>query len=198
MREISANIRTLIQSDNVVHFYMVKVGTELVHTTLQRDIVFDGNTYLGNSGLMSVDPPRLTSVVDREAYKVTYTDPTFQYRPLFEEGYIGKPISIYLGFFNTTDSTLGGAAPGEPLLDPDDVLIAYKGTVDNQAYSIDMENQEASLVIEGASPMTALGLIRTIVTSKDNLRQFNSSDNSYDQIFKGSKGIDLLWGKRKE
>ena len=201
MRTMSSVVKTILDQDEIAFFYLVEVGSGsrlIRHTTLQRDVVVGGITYVSNSGLMTVDPPKLSAVVDREAYKITYADPTFQYRPFLEEGFMGVPMIVRIGFFNTTGAPLGGANPGEPITDIAHTLIIYEGTVDNQGYIVDMEGNEATLALEGSSPMTALGLVRTIVTSKDNLRQRNASDTAYDQIYTGSKQIELLWGKRKD
>jgi hypothetical protein len=50
-------------------------------------------------------------------------------------------------------------------------------------------------VIECSSPMADLDLKRTLITSKDAMRGLSPTDSSFDQVYEGSKGIDLLWGK---
>jgi hypothetical protein len=44
--------------------------------------------------------------------------------------------------------------------------------------------------------MGALMMVRTLQTNKEILQQINPADTSYDELFVGSKGLTLLWGKR--
>jgi uncharacterized protein YdbL (DUF1318 family) len=194
MRQTSAAVQTILESGNINFFYMVKIGTVIYNVTANRDMTFNGDLYSGSNKLMSVSAPRLSSVVDRETYKLTFADPAFEWRPLFEEGFVGETMSVYLGFYNNTAGTLGGVAPGQPMLSPTDVITAYEGTVDTTAYAIDM-NENVIASIEGSSPMGALGAVKTFYTSKENLFEINPADTAFNQIFEGSSAITLMWGK---
>lgn len=196
MRQKSAAVATILQQDYISFFYLVSLGTLYHHTSVNRDMVVDGVTYLGNNSLQSVQPPRLSAVVDREAYQITYLDPTYEFKSLLEDGWVGETMTVSMGFYNTTDGVLSGVSPGQPMLDPADIVIAYKGTIDNQAYTIDADDNVV-LTIEGSSPMGSLGYVNSFYTSKDNIKQRLATDTSFDQIYEGSHEVALLWGKVK-
>jgi hypothetical protein len=190
-------VATLLQQDSISYFYLVDVGNGVMrHASINRDLVVGGVAYSGNNTLVMVDAPRLSPVVDRESYKVTYLDNDYTYKPLFEAGFVGKPFKVMLGFFNTTGSVLNGVQPGEPLLSTSDIIVAYEGFVDTQTYVIGV-NDKVTLTIEGASPMGSLDLVRSVLTSKDYMNQIAPGDTSFDQLFLGSAPIQLLWGKKE-
>jgi len=197
MRKKSAAVATLLQRDHINFFYLVSLADTYNFCSINRDVVVDGVTYTKNNNLVAVQPPRLSAVVDREAYQITYADPTYSFKPELEDGWVGKNITVMLVFINTTNGTLGGVAPGQPLTNIEDVIIAYQGTVDGQAYSIDRNNGEVLLTIEGSSPMGALGYVNSFYTSKDSIKQRLSTDTSFDQVYEGSTEVSLVWGRAK-
>lgn len=146
MRQSSAAARTILALDNFVFAYIVDLGTTMHHTTIQQDLVVGDVTYLGNNKLLNVQPPRLSAVVDREAYQISYADSDFEFRALFEAGFAGAFVQVRIVFLNTTIGALGGVAPGEWMTNEEDVIIAYKGLVDNQAYSINWDGDRKSVV----------------------------------------------------
>jgi hypothetical protein len=73
----------------------------------------------------------------------------------------------------------------------------YKGTIDNQTYSIDFDEGSIIATVESSSPMGSLGNINPFYTSKDNMDQKSLADTAFDQIYEGSAGITLLWGKKQ-
>jgi hypothetical protein len=167
----------------------------MYHTTAPFNITVDGVTYLADGNLKSTEPPKLSRVVDREAYKLIYADPAFVFRPMFEVGLVGTKFRVYYGFFNTLAITIGGALPGQPLLQPADIPLVYKGLIDSHGYTVS-EDDEVDAIIEGSSPVANLDAKKVITTSKDYLRQIGmTSDTSFDQVYDGSKSIDLIWGK---
>lgn len=203
MRKFSSNVDTLINKDQIAYFYLIKIGpfkdlsdtpTTLYHTAVPGGVTMDGHFYTDANSLIHVDPPRQSSVVDRESYKISYADPDFYYRALFEKGFSGVPIQISVGFYNTEDYTIGGADPGFPLQNIDDILVIYSGTSDTHGYSVDMSG-DVTVTIECTSPMGALEMTKSIITTRDSMNQIDPTDTCYDQVFEGSKGIDLLWGK---
>lgn len=225
MKTISPNIQLLLEQSLVSVFYLVELGAgknapARYHCSLLRNIIVSGTTYLGAnsteevyitppgvvksmSQLLSIEYPKASSIVDRQAYIIKYVDPEFLFRPSLEDGYNNAPIVVKIGFFNTTEGPIwSGMAvnPGEPLLDPEDIIIAYKGRVDSQTYDI-QPDESVILTIECTSPMGALGAINAAYTSKDWLEQEDPNageanrDCSFDQVYEGSKGFNLLWGK---
>jgi hypothetical protein len=196
MRAFSSNVKNLIDRDDLSIFTLVRIETEpyLQYTTLPYDVTVSGmGTFDSDNGLVSVEPPRVTSVVDRSSYKLTLTDPDMSFRERFEAGMVGTHITVWIGFINTTDTTLGGIAPGKPITNVEDIVLAYRGVVDTHGYNI--TEDQCTLALECSSPMADLGLVKTFYTSRDAVRQRGYMDTAFDQVYSGSKGLDLLWGR---
>jgi hypothetical protein len=150
-------------------------------------------------GLMTVEAPKLSNAVDRESYKLVYVDPEFDKLALFENGLTGSKLDVYLGFYNTLDYSIGtgtAVAPGQPLTNYRDLLMAYSGFVDTQGYTVDPSSGTIVAMIEGASPVASLGQIRSFMSTKDEMRHRNISDSAFDEIYVGAAKAGLLWGKK--
>jgi hypothetical protein len=119
----------------------------------------------------------------------------FDFREAIEAGATGVAIRADAGFINMYDVVVDGVIPNEPFLSSDMMYNIYTGKLDTQMYSIDT-NGETLLNFEGSSPMGSLGLKRTLLTSRDWMRQRYPLDSSFDQIFVGSGEQVLLWGKK--
>lgn len=197
MRTFSSNINQILLQDSITPFVMVSITATMLtrrDTSLPFDVTFDGTTYTSDNGLVSVEPPRLSTVVDRAVYKITYADEDFSMKAAFTNGIVGAPVTVYIGFINTTSYILNGVNPGHPLLSTDDVLIGYRGVIDSYGYSSGTESGILA-AFECSSPMSDLGLLRAFYTSQDSLRQFSPTDTAFNQVYAGSKAISLLWGK---
>jgi hypothetical protein len=188
-----------LQQDEVLTFYLVKVETTssvILDTTAAYPINIPSlGIFSPNNGLLTVEPPKLSSIVDREVYKLIYIDPEFEKIALFESILTGSKTTVYVGFFNSTDTVLGGALPNEPLTNLEDLIIAYEGIADTQGYAIDPSAGTVVAVIECSSPVASLGLVKHFTTSKNEMQQVNPNDTSFDQIYTGSSKVTRLWGK---
>jgi hypothetical protein len=204
MRTFSTNVDTLINTVNASAFYLVRLLTTtnvihdtqtLMHTTAPFDITVAGlGTFSANNGLVSVEPPKLSNAVDRESYKIVYADASRSIISLFDEGLTGAKVTAWVGFYNTTDATISGIAPGLPLTAISDLIIAYEGVVDTQGYTINPEDGTILAVIECSSPVASLGLVKSFYTSKQAMMQVNANDTAFDQVQVGSKQT-FKWGK---
>jgi hypothetical protein len=199
MRIFSANVKLLLQQEEVLTFYLVKIETTsstLLDTTAAYPINIPAlGTFSPSNGLLTVEPPKLSSVVDREVYKLIYIDPEFEKIALFEAILTGSKATVYVGFFNSTTTVLGGALPNEPLTNLEDLIVAYEGVVDTQGYAIEPSAGTVVAAIECSSPVASLGLIKHFTTSKNEMQQINPNDTSFDQIYTGSSKVRRLWGK---
>jgi hypothetical protein len=203
MRSFSNEVLSLLDNDELSIFTLVVLllnnGTHLYHTTLPYDVTIGGleggQTFLSNNNLMSVDAPRLSNAVDREAYKITYSDNDRTLMRHLENGAAGSPCRVYFGFFNTTSQEISGTPPGHPITSPQHIVLGYKGILDTFGYVIDTE-VDVAVALECSSPMASLDLINVFKTSDDSMRNRNSSDNSFDQVHTGSSQTSLVWGKR--
>jgi hypothetical protein len=185
MRQFSSAVQQVINSDFVKFAFLIKLEfvQNYYFTSYHRDLDFDGNTYLADGGLYEFDPPKFSSVVDRESYKVVISEMLDTMSAEFKANVIGKPISVFVSLLDTN---------GDPLLGTDDVLSVYKGFVDKPTITNDFEQKLA--VIEGTSPMSDLDMVRSLITSKNGMDQRSSSDTSFDAIFK-NKSVSVKWGK---
>ena len=203
MRVFNNTVKQLLALDEVSTFYLVQIenpGVLLRDTTAAYDLPvnmgLETYTFSSGNGLYSVEPPRLSTTVDREPYKIVYIDTLMEKRALFETGLVGANVTVYLGFYNTTDEVLGDALPGQPLLNIANTIIVYRGNIDTTSYNINPEEGSVVATMECASPMACLGLTRSFYTSKEAMKLINPLDTSFDQVYVGSKGINLVWGKK--
>lgn len=200
MRRLSANATAMLARADCSPYYLVKIvsfsnGTSM-ETNSATAITIPGlGTFNPSDSLMTIEAPRLSETVDRETYKVAYIDPNFTKVAYFEAGLTGASFTVYVGFYNTTGATFAGAAPGAPITNLADLVIAYSGVIDTQGFSIDPESGTVVAVIEGSSPMACLGRVNSFYTSQENMLRVSGGDTSFDQIYTGSARINLLWGK---
>ena len=197
MRQFSDNVKLLIATGNIMPFYLVKMdfpGNTVRHTTLPYDVTVGSlGTFAADNGIISIETPKLSNVVDREAYKISYSDPTMSFRSLFDAGAVGVTVTVYTGFINTYGTTLNGVAAGAPMLDQNDIVIAYRGIIDTHTIVV---NETVVVGIECSSPMADLDLVRTFYTDKNYARSISANDSAFDQVFEGSTVANLLWGKK--
>lgn len=200
MRKYSAAVQQLIDSGNISIFYLVSIKNnkyDLKHTNLPFDVTVPGwGGFSANNHLSAVEPPRQSSVVDREAYKISYNDNDFEWSLVFSNGITGAKVKIMIGFMNNTDSILNGTAPGMPMLNAEDFIVGYQGFVDNVAHTASPDGQ-VSAVIECSSPMADLGLVKPFITSSQQLSRYDATDTAFDEVFTGSGNVELAWGKKK-
>jgi hypothetical protein len=200
MITFSNPIALQLGSGNIKYFFLVTINN-MHYTNAPFNITMsNGITYFSDGGLSGVEPPRLSSSVDRASYRVIFSDSQFQFRSLFEEGITGKPIEVRVGFFNALfeeilDSNNTPVDTGQIFYDIRDSFLSYRGVVDTYSYSID-PNESVTVVIEGSSPMADLDLVRSFYTNKDTLNQYDSTDNSFDKVHEGSGVLKLRWGKQ--
>lgn len=198
MRVFSENIKVILSAEDLAAFYLVKIeinGVTLYHTTLPYDVTVAGlGTFSSENNLVKIEAPRLTTVVDRSAYKLIYADPEFEFKSQFELGAIGSKVWVYIGFFNSTDSTLGDAEPGAPLLNPEDVLQVYSGIIDSHGYAVS-EDGEVLATFECASPMADLNSKNFFITTNAELRKVDVTDTALEYVHETSTSVSLGWGK---
>lgn len=199
MKTFSSNIQSVIGLDNLSVFYLVQLDYKtgsVYHASTPMDIDVAGYaTFSSDNELLSIDAPKMSSVVDREAYKITYSDNASVLRTKFETGIVGTPVTVFIGFYNNSATTISGVLPGQPFTSYADLIVAYKGFIDSHGYTTDVEGA-ITAVLECSSPMASLDLTKPLYTSRDAMRQINTADSSFDDVYTGSKAINLLWGKK--
>ena len=185
MRNFSSAVQTVLDSGLVEFAFLIKLEftNNYYLTSNSYDVVFEGDTYLANSGLYEFDNPKFSNVVDRESYKIVISELFNEMMPEFRANVVGKAVEVHVALRDAT---------GELLLDPADVIHVYKGFVDKPAIGTDFDTKIA--ILEGTSPMSDLDMVRNFITSKDGMDQKSTSDTSFDEIYDNSE-ITIKWGK---
>jgi hypothetical protein len=197
MINLSPALKTILSQPTVETAILVKIHT-LSFTSSYLPITVAGDTYTPSEDavrLISVDPPKVTSTVDRASYSITFADPDMYFGQWLEDlvspglvttpeqGYTGLPVTVRLAVLS------GSSYSAESLL-------LYKGVVDTGSYAVDLEEfGESIFTFTCSSPMSSLDMIRTFYTTKNDLRGIYATDAAFDQIYEGSGQIRLLWGK---
>jgi hypothetical protein len=196
MIQLSATVQALLVSPSLNFFYLVKLGANKFYTSAPYNVTMDdGITYVADSGLIGVEPPRISSVVDRASYKISFADSGMLLKSYFETGAVGDPVVVRIGFFNTLGHTVGGVAPDLFFPQLANTMIVYSGVVDGQNYNIDFGQGEVTAVIECASPMADLDMVRSFKTNSDSMITRDPNDICFNRVFQGSGSISYNWGK---
>ena len=186
MIQLSSRLIELLTAPVVESFYLVAVGSTKL-TSYQTDLLIPGKgSFLATDMISAVDNLKATSVVDRDLYTISLVDSSFNNLPFYDNNLVGTNAEVYLGFvdYNT----------GLPELNH--ILLLYKGVVESFNYTVDTaEIGEVKSEIVCSNPMADLDAVRPFYTSKDFLRQLNTSDSAFDQVYQGSGVVNLLWGK---
>ena len=98
MIQFSLAIQALLQQPVVEAFYLVRIGNSYNKTTFYSDLSFDGVNYVSDGSLLSVEPPQLTSVVDKQNFKLTLADPLMELGSASETSLTGTTVQVRVGF----------------------------------------------------------------------------------------------------
>lgn len=190
MRQLSTALQTLLETEGPLEYFgliRLQLNTEFFITSMPYDLVYDGNLYTSDGGLISTDPPQITTTVDREIYKIKLTDHDGEMQSQFDLGIIGAEVEVFLGLIDPATS--------KPLLTTGDVYLVYKGTVDSHMVDATEGLSGREITISCASPMADLDSVNPFITSGDGMDQFSSIDTSFDDIFEKGAEIEIKWGK---
>lgn len=200
MKEIPQVLLDRINAKSLESFILFRIGPnaalqEYMYTTLPYDYTnpVDSKSYSKENRVVEIEPINASASLDKSTIRVTLSDSDVSLRASLDSWKMhGAPLVLYGGAINNTGSSIGGIAPGNPF---DEKVVVYEGTVDTFSYIVTPDDN-ILLSVEGASPMAALDLNRTILTSKTYLNQEYPDDTSYDQVYEGSKELLLDWGKK--
>jgi len=191
----SSKVRQIIALGKAEAFFFLHIlngdgSLYRASTTFYNSFTAGNNvSYISDDFIVSVDPPQMTTTVDREQYKITVADPDFLNAIEAEYGMIGKLVEIRLGFVDPDT--------GLPLVsDMNDTLVVYRGQIDGPSAAIDTnELGDSSFVIACASPMISLDMSKGIFLSREYIRARDSNDGSCDAIYTGSGSLTYKWGR---
>jgi len=185
MRTFSTNVQQALAQDYVEYFFLVELNlnNNYYMTTHSTDLTVDGQLFTGNGTIFDYEPPSKNSVVDREAYSISFVDPSHTLLAEARTGIVGKSVTIRAGFVHTTAG---------PLTNPSDLVYVYKGYVDAPTISNDFDSKV--MKIECSSPMADLDAVKPYFTTKYGVTQYDSADTTFDRIYDGYT-LQLKWGK---
>lgn len=159
-------------------------------STFQRDITLSNNkTFIGNSPIIQLEPPKISSEVDREQYTITFADVNYEYGVLSENNLIGMPVEVGIIFIDYDTK--------QPNLNSNEVLIVYRGQIDSASYAIDTsESGSVIYKLSCASPIANLEAVKPFYTSKSFMKdKIKADDTSFDQVAQGTGALRLKWGR---
>jgi hypothetical protein len=196
MRVIPAELQPILASGNHTMFYLLKIRKKLgianfyCGTTHASNIVYGGDTYYSDGRILSTDSISLSSVVDRDTFKVALADPSLTM--------VSELDSTEHGSLTGADAYLNAGyldSNSQPILTA--VLPIYIGTVEAWGLTADTTNKGSITIgITFSSPMNNLDQKRFIELSKQAVRARNPADSCCDQLYEGSSAMTLRWGKR--
>ena len=188
MPKLSNRLKELISQPVIETFYLVRIA-KLYTTTYFDDVVTsDGRMYLSGDYLKAVDPPRLSSTVDRQQYTIVLSDVDSVFGQYAESGLVGLPAVVSVGFVDQKTQ--------KPELNVNNLLVLYKGRVDATGYTTTTDEVGTNdFIVKCTSPMGNLDATRTFYTSKDFIQSIDPTDTAFDQLYEGAGKINLKWGR---
>jgi len=182
---LSAKQQALLQDPLAEKFYCVRIKNILL-TDFYRDLNIADGYYVSSNLLAGVTPPKMSSSVDRSLYEVVLTDSNNTLLGLYETGLVGALLRVQVGFVD----------PVSELPEVDELFTIYEGVV--QGFDSNFDTAVTGEVVSkltGSNPLAALDASSSFYTSREMLREVNATDSAFDQIYEGSKSLNLLWGK---
>jgi hypothetical protein len=151
--------------------------------TLDNSITYEADGYI-----LTVDPPRMNTTVDREQYKITMADPEFVLAADADNGMVGKLVEVRLCFVDPDT--------GLPLTALEDSLVVYKGKLDGVSLSVDTADIGESVIeYSCASPLVSLEQKNGYYMSREFMRGINPTDSCCDAIYEGAGSLTFKWGR---
>lgn len=183
MKNTPASITTALVNDLAQPYLILDMeftGGTVRLTNLPYDIQVGGNTYVADGGLTDLEPPQLTSILDREVYRIKLVDFNNEYKSHFDNNALGTPATVRLGILgNTTDFD-----------------TVYKGRIDGVSIETNPAEGTKSATIECSSPFAALDRTNSRMTDKNHQRNINPDDSSMDYVYAAAKEVEIKWGKQ--
>jgi hypothetical protein len=188
MISFSPVVQGICANPSVSSFYLVRVAS-FYFTNYFKNVDFGGDTYVADGYLKDVDLPQLGSIVDRQQFKITFSDASLDFGVHANNNLVGKIAKIYVVFLDDVTN--------QPRLEPENVLVSNDSAVDGVSYSINTASVgEALFTVTCSSPMMDLDASAPFYTSADFYNKNYPGDTCCEQIYEGSSMISLRWGKQ--
>jgi hypothetical protein len=185
MRPNSQNLVSTLLEDNLGVAALVNLdwNQNYYFTDLGRDVTVGGQVYQSSHPLVSIDPLRYNSVVNRELFNFKLSALDADMIAEIAAGITHRPVQISLMFLVTDVAQT----------DPAELLPLYRGYVSKVE---EMINQDEKIFnIECTAPLSDLDAIGTLYTTKSGMEVYSATDTSFDTVNENSQAISLKWGK---
>lgn len=158
--------------------------------------------YSSDHFIVNFDPPKLSDVTDKAAFRILFSDVDGQFTPIADQ-LIGADIILVGGFYNSTGepvlstSTATIYQPNAPILDPEDMFVIYSGKIDTVKFTAS-EGDGMLFEIQCGSPVANLDAVNSFHTTPTSLAQRippSVVDTAFDNISIKSTKQEILWGK---
>ena len=187
MKNLPSSITTAIAGEHFTTFVLVDMefpaaqGGTIRLTSLPYDVTVGGNTYTSDGGLEEYSPPGISTVVDREVYRIRIVDNQNVFYQRWNSGIVvGTPVTVRLGVNDNTT----------------DLDIIYKGRIDGVEQDIDFGDNQKTSIIECSGPFADLSLVNIRMTTEDFQKAIDSTDECFDQVGVKVDSAERLWGRK--
>jgi len=164
-----------------VSVLILKGTTPIVATTTAATATIDGYTLSNNGMIKTISPRSSDSVVDSEDYTIELIEYSEGFLSTVDTQLIGAKIIVKVDF-------KVNSIPGS--------ITMFSGLVKAVALKKDTAEHGSSIYqITGGAPLANFNMKKGILLNKDNIRLRDPDDSSCDEIFTGSAGATIKWGK---
>ena len=188
MKNLPTTISNALASGSFTTFVLVDLNfssNPLHLTSLPYGVTVGGTAYTSDGGLEEYSPPSISTVVDREAYRIRIVDNTNALKTRWDTSagagqIIGTPVTVRLGVNDNTT----------------DLDIIYQGRIDGVEQDIDFGDNQKTSIIECSSPFADLSLVSTRLTTPEFQHAINSADTCFNDVGVKIDAAERRWGKK--
>jgi len=185
MLQVNSTLLSLLSSDIIVPYFLVRLdfslGGPVYVTDAPYDIVYGGNTYTADGGLLNLSPPKAEADISRDLFNIVFTDSTNELREQLAYESTGVPAYVVAGFVNAETSEI---IP--------EYLPVYSGKISKVSWTI--ERDSPKITIECSGPLTKLRQITNRSTNSANQKLYYPADTAMDNAYDTNSEATKKWG----
>lgn len=194
MIKLNQTIKDYLNTPGIKAFGLFQIAQHR-YTDYFENIRVQGelDTYFNreDEGIISVDIPRLDSVVDKSSYNIALVSNSITIKETLNNNLVGKIASVRFGFINPINNT--------PDLNPEHILLFYKGQIAAVGFSNKTEALGEQVVsIQLGSPMSNLDRVNCRIMTNESWTALHPTDSTYEQLYEGSIAVTFAWGRMND
>jgi hypothetical protein len=188
MIQFPAFMSDAVAAGNPTIFFLVYVAPDIYRTDFPRDIMVGPFNFISDSSLLGLDPPVLTSNIDRQQFKITFSDIDFSMAEQFSSNYMGRGAYVRMASLSSSKEAPTSLSQ---------TMLVYEGIVEHFSVDIDPGMSGSSkLTLSCSNPMADLDARRPYKTTADHMSKRYPGDTSFDNVHQVSRQISLRWGRK--